>query len=454
MCGFLAVKNYGINFRKVGDLLNRRGLPGYEGDVNYIHNDNHYSFIHRSLPFVTEDPDEAIQPFYSSDRKLPGVFVGEIFNYDRDEYETDIQEITENFYNSGKYEFHNYLHSTDGFFTFVGIKDDHLIGYTDHLGIKPLYYRTDIEAMASDIDSLKVIAPVTPDKLYLSNVGKWGYDPNPNTPWNEIKQVPPGHFVCDGLTHLYWDWNEIHPFSIFSDLKESVERRLTGVRDVPLLLSGGLDSSIIYALMKNLGETNITCIHIDNEESKYVEELIKDDDVLVPISIPANDKLYDRILKITASQTPVDLGSTHQQIEMGSKLRELGFNAVMTGDGADELFGGYKRAKDYDSQYSDVFCELPYYHLPKLDRCMMWSTVELRAPFLSPKIVKHALLCPYGYRDGIKKVLKKAFKDHLPKSILDRDKLPLKTKDIRDNPLKERYELLKQWKAIHYEHFN
>ena len=66
---------------------------------------------------------------------------------------------------------------------------------------------------------------------------------------------------------------------------------------------------------------------------------------------------------------------------MSLSVKKLGFFNVLTGDGADELFGGYSRAKDYDSQLSDVFCELPFYHLPKLDRTMMRSTVELRAPF-------------------------------------------------------------------------
>lgn len=148
-------------------------------------------------------------------------------------------------------------------------------------------------------------------------------------------------------------------------------------------------------------------------------------------------------------QSPVDLGSVKPQIAMARKLKELGFHAVMTGDGADELFGGYRRAKEYDSQYSDMFCELPYYHLPKLDRTMMESTIELRAPFLSPRMIKHAMNTPYELRNGEKKVLKEAFKSIVPQPILDRDKQPLKTDAIRNNPMEQRMKNVEIWSMLY-----
>ena len=133
---------------------------------------------------------------------------------------------------------------------------------------------------------------------------------------------------------------------------------------------------------------------------------------------------------------------------MAQALRELGFYNVLTGDGADELFGGYTRAKEYDSQYSDVFCELPFYHLPKLDRTMMRSTVELRAPFLAPSVIKHGLNTPYEERNGEKKRLKSEFKDIVPKLILDRDKHPLKTDEIRNDPMRQRQVNHSIWQGV------
>ena len=102
---------------------------------------------------------------------------------------------------------------------------------------------------------------------------------------------------------------------------------------------------------------------------------------------------------------------------------------MLTGDGADELFGGYRRSQDYDSQMSDVFLELPYYHLPKLDRVMMHSTTEVRSPFLAPYMVKFAMSLPYSERIN-KKHLKEAVSRFIPEEIINRKKVPLKTKEI------------------------
>ena len=66
--------------------------------------------------------------------------------------------------------------------------------------------------------------------------------------------------------------------------------------------------------------------------------------------------------------------------------------------------------------------QLPFYHLPKLDRTMMRSTVELRTPYLSPQVIAHALEIPYEKRNGEKKELKETFGHLVPKEILKRNK--------------------------------
>jgi asparagine synthetase B (glutamine-hydrolysing) len=148
-------------------------------------------------------------------------------------------------------------------------------------------------------------------------------------------------------------------------------------------------------------------------------------------------------------QSPVDLGSVKPQISMAKKLKEIGFYTTLTGDGADELFGGYKRSALYDSQFSDIFMELPYYHLPKLDRTMMRFTIESRSPFLSPKVISHALTIPHSKRNGEKKVLKELFKNDIPKIILNRDKKPLKNKHIEIDCTKQRILNNKTWKKLY-----
>ncbi len=126
----------------------------------------------------------------------------------------------------------------------------------------------------------------------------------------------------------------------------------------------------------------------------------------------------------------MDLGSVLPQYALSCAIKREGYNVVLSGDGADELFGGYGRARIYDSQYSDIFHELVYYHLPRLDKLMMANTIELRCPFLSRDVIQGALSVNYKQRTE-KQFLKKIFQDIVPRPILERKKEPLKIADLR-----------------------
>ena len=426
MCGFLIAKdNSKHNVIKYIDKMSYRGLPEYKGFQQY----EGYNLAHIALPMVNPNPDIAIQPI-RNDKEPPSMFVGEIFNYkDFGDYETDARMIHETYREEMS---HDFFHNFDGFWSFITFFNKKPIIYTDFLGIKPVYYRKDIFAAASEIDVLKEFGPVTRNELFHSNVMKWGYDPTGNTPWNEIEQLKPGHFLYEGREYPYWDWNQVPITNLYDDLSLAVKLRCQGFRDVSMLLSGGLDSTIIHGLIKEQG-LNVTSIHVENKERSYAKLVDKN-----ALDVELDNIKIDDEYAVKVHQSPVDLGSVKPQIAMAVKLEQLGYHNVLTGDGADELFGGYRRAKEYDSQYSDVFCELPYYHLPKLDRTMMRSTVELRAPFLSPAVIVHALNLPWSQRMGEKTVLKETFKNIVPKKILDREKLPLKTEEIRKDPMEQR----------------
>jgi len=419
MCGFIATSQQ-VDLNSILDHLHYRGLPGYKGYSKI----GKYQFGHYSLPFVNLDKDAAIQPRANSNV----MFVGEIFNYASFGFKDDIEcairsAVPQTLGDQNRHQF-------DGFWSVIGIMDGDIFAAADYLSQKPIYYRTDMEAFASEIDVLKLLGPVTRDQTFRSNTLKWGYSPDPRTPWNEIKQIPPGHIWYKKKLVNYWNWSEVKTTNLYDDLVTAVENRLSGQRDVAVLVSGGLDSAIIYSVIKNVLGRDVTAIHVENKEEEYAK-LVCDD--LVKVTL---DNVTD-IEAIIVHQTPVDLGSVKPQIAMAKKLRELGFYAVMTGDGADELFGGYRRAKEYDSQHSDVFCELPYYHLPRLDRTMMRYTIETRSPFLSAPVVKHALDTPYEQRID-KKILKETFGHLVPEAILTRDKHPLKTETIRTDPMVQR----------------
>jgi len=437
MCGIIAGTDLPVNLNEHIEGMAYRGLPGFKGYAKGGW--GQHQFAHYALPFVNLDPKVAIQPIFSQREKHPCVFVGEIFNYKELGFDTDSRCIAETFHEGDLPDFHEF----EGFWSFATLYKGKIFALTDFLSIKPVYYRTDMTVVASEIDILKGLSPVTRNELFHSNVMKWGYDPNGLTPWNEIKQLPPGHFYWDGEICNYWDWSKVKCGDLRSDIIKAVENRLGGQRDVSILLSGGLDSSIVYSILTKILGKDVTAIHVENHEDQYVKLL--NPSKLVPVFL--DDVSDTNALRI--HQSPVDLGSVKPQIAMARKLRELGFYAVLTGDGADELFGGYRRSNDYDSQFSDTFIELPYYHLPKLDRTMMRSTIELRAPFLSPKVVAGALKIDWVHRRGEKRVLKELFADIVPQEILNRDKLPLKTDAIRADPMEVRMRNEMLWRIIY-----
>ena len=451
MCGFILAERDASpnNILQSLEGMEYRGLPGYNGYQHW----KGYELAHTSLPMVSPNKDEVIQPIQNNAWDPPSLFVGEIFNWE--EFCPEPMYPSFNFdghmlhtlYRQNL-EFlklentHEMFHHFDGFWNFITFIGDEPIAYTDFLGIKPIYYRTDMTVIASEPDVLKDFGPVTSNDLFLSNVMKWGYDPTGRTPWCEIRQLKPGHYLYKGKEYEYWDWKKVPITTLREDLSTAVNLRLGGFRDASILLSGGLDSSIIYGLIKEQG-LGITPIHVNNHEYSYAA-LVAGDDQMEEIDL---DNISDKDA-VKIHQSPVDLGSVKPQIAMARKLNDLDFRNVLTGDGADELFGGYSRAAEYDSQLSDIFHELPYYHLPKLDRTMMRSTVELRAPFLSPKVICHALNIPYENRNGEKKVLKETFGDLVPQEVLDRDKLPLKTDQIRNDPMKQRQINMSIWRDI------
>lgn len=213
-------------------------------------------------------------------------------------------------------------------------------------------------------------------------------------------------------------------------VERSVKRRAMYSKvPVGALVSGGLDSSIVASILHRMG-LGVNLYMVENNESKFGMLLSEFLGVSITSLGPIpDDDCLERCLRY--NETPIDLGSMIPQFRLMEKVKE---KVILTGDGADELFGGYRRVDDYDSQLSDVFQELPFYHMPRLDRASMRSTVELRTPFLGHDVVKFALNLPREYRTH-KRILKDAFSDVLPKEILERPKEPLKCQSIRQDPM-------------------
>jgi asparagine synthase (glutamine-hydrolysing) len=381
-----------------------------------------------------------------------GAFVGEVFNFKEldPEAESDLPVMLKAWEKRGVQAFRSF----DGFWAaaFIDNMKKRVYVITDPLAKKPLYIRFKPLAISSEIWPLVNLGKVTPDLIYYSSVAKWGYAFDGSTPFDEIKKIPAGRCLAISqygkmiANEQYWRWKYEEKYQVSpsvdhlrSLIKRAVERRLVSDVPVSLLLSGGLDSTIIYKLVERQTH-NFTVFHIENNESEFLEELKIPSDVRLVHVIPAESVSMKDAFR--ANQSPVDLGSVLPQFEMGRAVKADGFKVALSGDGADELFGGYQRAQEYDPQMSDIFQELIYYHLPRLDHLMMASMVELRCPFLSTSVVDYALRIPWDFRKK-KEMLKKAFKSIVPSRIIDRAKVPLKIPEVRIDRVKWRLSCIK-----------
>lgn len=443
MCGLILAPN---NFpaeavRAAMADMGYRGADGFEGLVHF----RGWYLGHVRLA-IQSDEYTGQQPFLGGEEAM--AFVGEIFSDQPEDYEL-----------------WNSLTGTcsqammlDGFWSVVRINETgYVTAFTDHLGIKPLYFWEEHGIICSEITPMFRLAPPPPlDHVYLANCVKFGYDTSGRTPWLGVRQVAPGTALrlncrpgpMTHRTYSYWDWSRVphanpnSPAAVRELLTRTILRWAFGSkRPVGLLLSGGLDSSIVYYTLREAG-ANVRPYYIDNGEEEF---LPTDDPNLTKLDTSDYPTLEEAA---RVMQAPLDLGSLLPQISLARALAKEGLHVAMSGDGADELFGGYRRAKIYDSQKSDVFCELPYYHLPRLDRCMMRSTVELRSPFLSPAVVATALRTPYQWRTS-KQMLKIAFKGVVPEKILNREKHPLKSREVVTDPLAHRIKLTEAFHHVY-----
>jgi asparagine synthase (glutamine-hydrolysing) len=431
----------GINFTTVRGQINRmnlalahRGLPGRTGTYSNPKSGVHIGHVRLPIVGVGHKFD---QP-YQHDRKVMS-YAGEIFNF-RDlvpDAKCDTPVLFEMYSGFGA----PVLRGMDGFWSFI-YHDERLPGIvevvTDDLGKKPLYIHLPTLSVSSEIKALVLLEPEwKADELYFSSVAKWGYHIGDRTPFSSIRKLPIGSVTVLNLTSKTY---ESYPWAHYTpapgtDLRAEIEKAVYNrmLADVPIsiLLSGGLDSTIIYKLIEAKTH-DFTIYHVDNDESEFLDCLNIPSDIRIETVDPGEVDLGEVLFY---NESPVDLGSMIPQYAMSQAIHmtDRDLRVILTGDGADELFGGYRRMADYDAQYSDVFEELVYYHLPRLDRLSMAHSLELRSPFLARPVVLGALALPYSKRVN-KKALKEIFEDIVPREIINRPKWPLKSKEVLHNP--------------------
>lgn len=364
--------------RRMNDFLKHRG-PNNDG----IFSDKNTTLGHRRLSII-DLSEEANQPFFSGDKKLVIVFNGEIYNYR--ELKLELQRTAHGsghstyFFKTGSdtevilaayLRWGNQcLNHLNGMFAFAiyNLETGAVFIARDRLGVKPFYYHytenflifsSEVRAIIrSGIKKFKFNTELLSEYIQYQTVHA------PNTLVKGIKQLLPGHYMeyAQGKATITEYWNperfiqqnndstyKENCHKVFELLSASVQRRL--VSDVPFgaFLSGGIDSSIVVALMSKVSNEKVNTFNVSFDESEFSEstyaQLIakKYNTQHHEIKLNQTDFLKELPNALNAMDHPSGDGPNTYIVSKATK--NAGITMALSGIGGDELFAGYQNFK-------------------------------------------------------------------------------------------------------------
>jgi len=322
------------------------------------------------------------QPIGSEDGGIQVVFNGEIYNFRA--LRKELERLGHTFHTRSDTEtiVHGYetwgddvLHHLRGMFAIAlwDIPRQRLLLARDRFGIKPLYLwpHSGGIAFASELKSLEILRgfPTELDPTALLRYLSLGYVPDPLCIWRGIHKLPPGHLAVwtagEGLTERAW-WSPLvaeqsgiceadATQELRRLLSEAVECHLES--DVPLgaFLSGGVDSSAVVAMMTRLTKQRVATFSIGFAEAAFNEApgaarvaAALGTDHTERVLTPDIDALVEELV-LSFDEPFADTSALPTWLV--SKLAREHVTVALSGDGGDELFGGYRRYhEDYRSR--------------------------------------------------------------------------------------------------------
>lgn len=318
------------------------------------------------------------QPIHNEEQNLWVVFNGEIYNFP--ELRPELEARGHCFYTNSDtevivhlYEEHGveFVKKLRGMFAIAlwDQRNEKLILVRDRFGKKPLYYAKDGRRLLFGSE-IKAILAVAPELAEIAPQGllsffHFGYIPDPETSFKRIKKLPPGHILefSKGQVqiHEYWDlpaYGTYEPASEEECLEELEHRMAEAVRirlisDVPLgaLLSGGVDSSIVVALMARFSSRSVKTFSIgfSNEDfnetshARAVAEKFGTDHH----ELYVEPNIEETVHLLTSSMEEPFGDSSMVPTYHVCRLARQHVTVALAGDGGDELFAGYERYGSY-----------------------------------------------------------------------------------------------------------
>lgn len=370
MCGIVGVVNRASDVDQVvlttmRDTLVHRG-PDDAG--LYVSKDKKTGLGHRRLSLL-DLSENGRQPLANEDETVFATVNGEIYNHA--ELRRELEALGHSFKSTSDSEVivHGYeewgediLNRLKGMFAF-GIWDERkgiLFLARDRFGIKPVYYFQDEERFVFASEIKAIIADKTvPKEVDLSAVADYlfyRYVPSPKSIWKHIKKIPPAHCLTlhSGKVSIrkYWDLNTAKLQEKSTEVVKTVDKYLeTSIQthtmgDVPIgsFLSGGYDSSALVHYMHRAGYPTSTFSigfeHWEESEHQYAE-IVADKFSTDHQSLVIGDESLGDIRKLSyyfdEPIADISIGPTYRVSNLASKK----VKAVLSGEGADEIFAGY-----------------------------------------------------------------------------------------------------------------
>jgi asparagine synthase (glutamine-hydrolysing) len=417
-------------------------------DWSGIYNSENAILAHERLGIV--DPTSGKQPIYSDDKKVILAANGEIYNhnYIRETIASNYNYLTGSdceviiaLYKEKGIDFIDDLNGIFAFALYDEAKNEYLIA-RDHMGIIPLYMGWDKKGtfyVASELKALEGFC-------------------------EKIELFPPGHFLSsrDGKLKKWYnrDWrehenvanNETNIKKLREALSQAVKRQL--MSDVPygVLLSGGLDSSITSAVAKLYADKRIESN--DNKSAwwptlhSFAVGLEGSPDLIAAQKVANHigtvhheiiftiqegvDAISDVIYHLETYDVTTIRASTPMFL-MARVIKSMGVKMVLSGEGSDEIFGGYlyfhkaPNDKEFHNETVRKLDKLHQYDCLRANKALAAWGIEGRVPFLDKEFIDVAMsINPKDKMiDGQrmeKWVLRKAFEDLLPSEVAWRQK--------------------------------
>ncbi len=445
--GILDIKSDAVALRKTALEMSKR-LRHRGPDWSGIYSTDKAILVHERLSIV--DPGNGAQPLYNPDRTHILAVNGEIYNHKELEkaltvdfqFQTgsDCEVILAKYKEKGP----AFLDEINGIFAFIlydAVEDAYLIG-RDHMGIIPLYMGYDERGNFYVASEMKALTPVC----------------------KSVQEFPPGHYLWskDGeLTRYYQrDWmeydnvkdNVTDKLALRDALEDAVKRQL--MCDVPygVLLSGGLDSSIISAVTKQYAARRVEddgkseawwpqlhsfAVGLKGSPDLSAAQKVADHLGTIHHEITFTvqeglDALRDVIYHLETYDVTTIRASTPMYL-MARFIKAMGIKMVLSGEGSDELFGGYlyfhkaPDAKEFHEETVRKLSQLHMYDCLRANKSMAAWGVEGRVPFLDKEFMDVAMrvnpkdkMCGNGKIE--KHLLREAFEHYLPKEVAWRQK--------------------------------